>query len=218
MYPSLPGKILSKKKIYIEENIFLTKHTREKQSTCKISYAYVVALKKCNNLNTEKNVEKALSLTDKEIMDIQQAIKDQKVYLGDNIAAATYTGKGKTSKHSEYHLLTPSGKNKPSPVEALLKKQKGAKCVLFYTLNSPCLGKCLNVEKSSSIVDKLNVFSKINDRALVFTDVYRNDLNMENLADAFKTVNGKISLYRCLGKGCIRCVDSGSVMNNNCLN
>ncbi|XP_059369891.1 uncharacterized protein LOC132107736 [Carassius carassius] len=135
------------------------------------------------------------------------------VYRGTELIAA---GRHRDA-HSEYLLMNPQNN---SPLRDLMNKKKDG-CVVFYTLISPCIDRCLNNNVNNNIIpglDELKAYQGI--KAFVYTYIYNNDQNKENLHEELKKISDCVPLYRCNQKGCIPCGKPGSdvQVDNQCLN
>lgn len=109
---------------------------------------------------------------------------------------------------------------KGSPLTYLLNKKKDG-CVVFYTLNSPCIDRCLNKKHKDNIIpglDELKEYQGI--KAFVYSNINTKDKGKENLREALKKIADRVPLYRCNQQGCILCgePDSNVQVNNQCLN
>ncbi|XP_050957616.1 uncharacterized protein LOC127158578 [Labeo rohita] len=125
------------------------------------------------------------------------------VYQGTELIAAGHH----TDAHSEYLLMNPS---KSSPLTNLLNKKKDG-CVVFYTLISPCIDRCLNNNDHDNILpglDELNKYKGI--KAFAYTHIYKKDQKNKNLHDKLKKIADLVPLYRCNEGGCILCGGPGS--------
>lgn len=171
---------------------------------------------------------------------VKQNLQNNKLYQGQQLVAAIPNGKRSSSKiHSERALLMCNGYNQAvTPVQNLLNKDK-AGCVVFYTYNSPCLDYCLNQVKDEDarkkveadrqrgktvapavekcILKSLSMLSgHAGPKAFVFSQVYRNDINKPELADALKKVAEQVPLYKCTTNSCVKCL-SGNQIVSQCL-
>ena len=81
---------------------------------------------------------------------VKKALKDNNLYKGSQLVAATPKGSGQTNAvHSEHALLMcEDSSDAVTPMKDLLNKNKGG-CVVFYTYNSLCLDYCLNQAKDN---------------------------------------------------------------------
>lgn len=141
------------------------------------------------------------------------------VYRNRQLIAAGF----RNDAHSEYLLMYPEfGSTMPnSPLTDLLNHNSNG-CVIFYTLNSPCIARCLNdnIRPRRDIIPglgQLNAYQGI--KAFVFTHVYRPDLNNNNLRNELQKIADRVPLYRC-NNGCILCGRPGSNIPviDECLN
>lgn len=121
--------------------------------------------------------------------------------------------------HSEYLLLVKSHPPGPSPNDPLMRNllhtdQNG--CVIFYTVNSPCVKSCSTPYTSNSIISALDMFRSHEGRkAFVFKKVWKYDENSVQWMNNIKEINSRVPLYRCDDNGCTPCVDNG-VVNDRC--
>ncbi|XP_073674410.1 uncharacterized protein [Garra rufa] len=122
------------------------------------------------------------------------------VYRGTELIAA---GRHKEA-HSEYLLMNPP---KTSALSNLLNKKKDG-CVVFYTLLSPCVDKCLNSDVVIEGLKELKAYQGI--KAFAYTHIYENDQNNKDLHTKLKKISDRVPLYRCNQQGCIFCAGPGS--------
>ncbi|XP_077345313.1 uncharacterized protein LOC143989156 [Lithobates pipiens] len=139
---------------YIKETFNLADMDNTRQ------YAYVAVFSKqeCDSLSNNNNLQ---ILKNEDPAGITDALNNtQKIYQGRQMVLATY---GERGFHSEYRLLFPlSNKSNVSPVEQLVNTNPNANCVIFYSLNTPCVGICTNTTNGRNIIQKLPVFNKYN--------------------------------------------------------
>ncbi|XP_016364501.1 uncharacterized protein LOC107705624 [Sinocyclocheilus rhinocerous] len=126
------------------------------------------------------------------------------VYKGTELIAA---GRHKDA-HSEYLLMNPPNK---SPLTHLMNKKKDG-CVIFYTLNSPCIDKCLNSDIIIKGLNELKAYQGI--KAFVYTYIFKNDQNHKNLQKELKKIAQRVPLYRCNKEGCNSC---GETVIDECI-
>lgn len=124
------------------------------------------------------------------------------VYTGTELIAAGVQAKPYPA-HSEYLLLNPVNN---SPLTHLLNKRKNA-CVVFYTLNSPCINTCLS-GKYNIIpgIDELKNYQGL--KAFVFQNIWKHDQGeerKEQLRKKLKTIADRVTLFRCRNNTCILC-------------
>ncbi|XP_053565444.1 uncharacterized protein LOC128655881 [Bombina bombina] len=174
-------------------------------------YAYVVkfSANQCNSL-TNENIAKVLNV---ENPNWDEIFNNDQIYQGTNLVMAKFRKQSNNKKdveHSEYRLLYPTGSSTLSPVENMMNTGAKAGCVLFFTLNSPCVGRCALPNGEYSILGKLDVFSKINDRALVYNKFFNSDQKrpVKEVLKAWDAVDKKIPMYRCDNNGCSRCSEN----------
>ncbi|XP_056612772.1 uncharacterized protein LOC130428618 [Triplophysa dalaica] len=139
------------------------------------------------------------------------------VYKGTELIAAGVQQQPHPA-HSEYLLLYPVNN---SPLTYLLNKQKNA-CVVFYTLNSPCVNSCLNGRRYNIIqgIEKLKNYQGI--KYFVFKNIWKHDQgeqNKEKLKENLKKIADRVPLYRCRNNACTLCgqPDSNEGINEVCL-
>lgn len=173
---------------------------------------------------------------------VKKALKDNNLYKGEQLVAATPKGSGQTNAvHSERALLMcEDSSDAVTPMKDLLNKNKGG-CVVFYTYNSPCLKLCLNQAKDDEIrqgrdkkiekkrpnipplvqkciLKSLGVLTNHGGpKAFVFSRVYDEDLGSATLAAALKVVAEKVPLYKCDAGSCFKCLSNGQIIDE-CLN
>lgn len=124
------------------------------------------------------------------------------VYRGTELIAAGVQ-KEPNPAHSEYLLLNPVNN---SPLTYLLNKKKDA-CVVFYTLNSPCVNTCLTGRHNIIPgIDKLKNYQGI--KAFAFKNIWIHDQgeqNKEKLKENLKKIADRVPLYRCRNNACTLC-------------
>ncbi|XP_052437514.1 uncharacterized protein LOC127976961 [Carassius gibelio] len=121
------------------------------------------------------------------------------IYSGTElIAAGVFLG-----KHSEDLLMNPPNE---SYLKKLLAKKGSDGCVVFYTLNSPCIDKCLSDNDDSILkgLNELNAHTGI--KAFAFKHIYEFDQtqNKSILRAELGKVAELVPLYRCFYE-CILC-------------
>ncbi|XP_075451471.1 uncharacterized protein LOC142492590 [Ascaphus truei] len=184
-------------------------------------YAYAAKFTpaQCNDL-TDKNIR--IALKDENAKDFLAKLGKSEIYQGTNLVAATFRKFDNVRvQHSEARLLFPANPKGTSPVESLLRNGPAAGCVLFYTLNSPCIGVCAKPNGKYNIIDQLNVFLPYKNRAFVYRDVYHVDQKNPDVTvveKAWSEINKKMPLYRCFNKNCVKCFDNHNKFNKNCFN
>ncbi|XP_077345303.1 uncharacterized protein LOC143989149 [Lithobates pipiens] len=184
-------------------------------------YAYVAVFseQECDSLSNNNNLQ---ILQNEDPAGIADALNNkQEIYAGTQMVLATY---GERGFHSEYRLLFPlSNKSNVSPVEQLVNTNPNANCVIFYSLNTPCVGICADTTNGRNIIQKLQVFNKFNNnKAFVYSIVYVMDFINQNIGkekiwEGLKEMNNNMDVYRCFPKKCIRCFDyknKGHCINN----
>lgn len=125
------------------------------------------------------------------------------VYRGQEIITAGHSN----NKHSEYLLMHPPNH---SPLTDLMNRRNDG-CVVFYTLNSPCIARCLNNSHTDNIIqglNKLRAYKGI--KAFAYTYIYKNDQKNPNLRQKLEIIADRVPLYRCTKQGCILCKEPGS--------
>ncbi|CAH2245434.1 Hypothetical predicted protein [Pelobates cultripes] len=180
----------------------------------KKQYAYVITFDKteCEQL-TDQNIKDALK-NDK-ANDVRNKVLSHtsEIYEGSRMVMASYKELGNNQReHSEHRLLYPAPDSTVSPVENLLNKAP-TECAIFFTLNSPCQAYCTKPNGPYEIVSKLDQFSKINNRAFVYDQVYNDKICF---AKCMESVDKKMPVYRC-DKTCFECFTNGK-FNLVCLN
>lgn len=191
-------------------------------------HAYVALFTKeeCDSLSSNNN---NLQILKKEkANEITEALNnDDKIYQGSQMVFATYKKEEEKNFqiHSEYRLLFPPLKNSVSPVQNLMNKNPEAVCAIFYTLNSPCLGKCANSTNPRNILEKLSDFQKFqNNKAFVYQQLFYWDVNnkgKDDIWDGLTQVNNKMDVYRCSLNKCFKCFEKkeNKLQNkDDCLN
>ncbi|CAM4617370.1 unnamed protein product [Lepidochelys kempii] len=143
-------------------------------------YSFAVSLSRtyCDN---PSGLEQ--ELREDELTSMQAAI-NQKGGLYDpkegHIVAARVNCLGRAGQHTEWRLLRG---HRQSPVGKLLARTyKSSSCLIFFTLNSPCVGTCLQKKGPYNILkmvsDTFRHISK-NYKAFVFQQIYKRDWESE---------------------------------------
>ncbi|KAH1180622.1 hypothetical protein KIL84_001556 [Mauremys mutica] len=134
---------------------------------------------------------------------------------GNIVAASVNYLNEKAREHTEWRLLH-SDQNQKSPVQKLLDRTyKNNSCLIFFTLNSPCVRTCLPMNKPFNILNMVkNTFHPIdnNFKAFVFQQIYQETMKPEMRLQAWQQLND-VPLYRCDKDGCRDC--SGNNPNTN---
>ncbi|KAG9466448.1 hypothetical protein GDO78_016618 [Eleutherodactylus coqui] len=156
--------------------------------------------------------------------DVLRTVRSGEIYEGTRMVAAApkdivLPNGNVGTEHSEFRLLNPDNN---SPISRLLASAPAAGCVIFYSLNSPCVNTCTAPYGRYNIIDKLNhhrLPNNIQDKAFSFRNVFRydQDRDAEIVWRNWNNLNNVMNLYRCPGNNCMKCVVNG-VRNNNCFN
>lgn len=135
-------------------------------------------------VNKEKCLDpsfKGVTLTDEAI----NAINNNQVYESDNLIAAKPI-KGPHPEHSEFRLM--------QCLQKILGK--GDDCVVYFTVNSPCLKTCLD-SGPYSIIASLQQLEKYNGiKAFAFKDIWRFDKRNKVIAKLKEIALG-LPYYEC---------------------
>lgn len=157
-------------------------------------------LSECNRLSTD-DIKQALRQED--INSLRETVRNFGIYQGHRMVAASYKG----SLHAEYRLL--HGEREVYPVQNLMNQAPAAGCIVFYTLYSPCLSQCVNIEHYLNIIDALSVFDQVNEtqRAFVFRNIYSDDKERteKEIWEGWRALNKKMTLYNCKNGTCRQC-------------
>lgn len=159
---------------------------------------------------------------------MKDAMNENVIYSGNRILMATsknVTKRKKTgevityTEHAEYRLLTPEGNQAHFPFKDFMKKKPKAHGVIFYSLISPCVDKCINKNNDRNILNSLrNNFQQLRDRAFVYRFVFTPDmvkLNDKNkrqeIINAWRGLDQIMPLFRCIGGTCKQCFQNGTI-------
>ncbi|KAM5165031.1 uncharacterized protein ACMZJ9_007441 [Mantella aurantiaca] len=179
-------------------------------------YAYVAVFtqQECDSLSSE-NIDLKI-LQRENAGEIADALNhDENIYEGNQMVLATFRVMpgNQHSIHSEYRLLHSPG-NKNSPVHLLLNKNPKAACVLFYSLNSPCVGVCTNLQNVNNIIGELPVFDIFNNnnKAFVYSKLYTGDIvsnkiTKEDIWAGLAKINNKMEVFHCFDRQCYKCFE-----------
>ncbi|KAM3932453.1 uncharacterized protein RB166_005527 [Leptodactylus fuscus] len=189
---------------YVERNIFMGLPSQ---------YAYFVKFSKeeCNKGLQCQDISKAME-DDKPAV-IRDKVDKKEIYQGNRTVAASFVKGKKFDIHAESRLLNPLPDSTESPISTLLKEDPPAGCVVFFSLNSPCVQTCTDPEGKYNIIDKLNkvILPESKHRAFAYTKVFEKD-KKKTEADVWKNweaLNAKMTLLRCSGNNCIQCFNNG---------
>lgn len=119
------------------------------------------------------------------LTEVKQKLQKNEVYVSSNLIAAK-ADKDKQD-HSEFRL-----KN-------YLKNILNGKdeCVVYFTVNSPCLNKCVSDSWEYSIKDNLKLLQKYEGiKAFAFKIVWRED-KKEEVINRLKTIAPDVPYYQC---------------------
>ncbi|XP_071995805.1 uncharacterized protein [Engystomops pustulosus] len=189
---------------YIEQNIF--KGLQEQ-------YAYFVKFStdECNKGLSAQAISDALK--EDKSAGIPEKVRKKEIYQGNLMVAASYVKEKRYDIHSESRLLNNLPGSTESPISNLLKKAPVAGCVVFFSLNSPCVQTCTDPKGKYNIIDKLN---RVNlpapqSRAFAYSKVFERDKKRpeDEVWRNWEALNNKISLHRCNGNNCIKCFNNG---------
>ncbi|XP_016419901.1 uncharacterized protein LOC107749302 [Sinocyclocheilus rhinocerous] len=135
--------------------------------------------------------------------DVRQSLQESlHIYVGTELIAAGVLG----NKHSEDLLMNPPN---GSYLTQLLKKKGLDGCVVFYTLNSPCIDNCLSNNEDSILPGLAELKAHTGIKAFAFKHIYQWDQNKNNLPAELGKVAERVPLYRCFYE-CILCGKPGS--------
>ncbi|XP_077149223.1 uncharacterized protein LOC143810241 [Ranitomeya variabilis] len=189
---------------YIEKNIF---------KGLEMQYAYFVkfADNECNKGLQTQDIDKALKVDVS--AGIRGKVEKKEIYQGNQMVAASFEKNKKFDIHAESRLLNTLPGSTESPISKLLKKTPAAGCVVFFSLNSPCVQTCTDPKGKYNIIDKLNKvnFPGSNSRAFAYTKVFEKDKKKpeEEVWKNWEALDAKIHLHRCSGNNCIKCFNNG---------
>ncbi|XP_040282978.1 uncharacterized protein LOC120997106 isoform X2 [Bufo bufo] len=177
-------------------------------------YAYFVKFTadECNRGLTNQVLREALQRENSN--NLVQTVNNYGIYEGNRMVAASYLKQGSYTEHSEYRLLTPENS---SPISRLLQREPVAGCAIFYSLNSPCITKCIRPNGKYNIINLLQSVTNVpQDKVFAFRQVFWYDADKPQTWASWRTLNNYMPLYRCNGNNCIRCFTNG-VQQNNCM-
>ncbi|KAG6922987.1 hypothetical protein G0U57_000303 [Chelydra serpentina] len=137
-----------------------------------------------------------------------------------HIVAAAVNYLNETAReHSEWRLLH-SDQNRMSPVQMLLNQtHKNMSCLIFFTLNSPCVKTCLEKKNTYNILQLVNdTFHPIDNdyKAFVFQKIYEKDQGLDSkiLLEAWHRLPN-VPLFRCDNNNCRNCSENDPKTNTN---
>ncbi|XP_044147277.1 uncharacterized protein LOC122935579 [Bufo gargarizans] len=185
---------------YIEQNIF---------QGLQDQYAYFVKFtdEECNKDLQTKDFD--VILKDDKSTGIREKVVNKEIYNGIRMVAASYIKMKKYDIHSESRLLNPDPEY--SPISKLLEGTSANDCVVFFSLNSPCVQTCTDPKGKYNIIDKLNKHNLPTSRAFAYTKVFEKDKNKpeDEVWKNWGVLDGKMTLLRCSGNNCIKCFNNG---------
>lgn len=184
------------------------------------SLAVVLPRQECNHQGTHNFGDSTAQ--------IRQGLSSiNRIYTGNRVIAARpmfYVNL--PTDHAEYRLLT--NEEGPSLMSQLINRwQLQLSCTVFFTLNSPCGGKCADPGHLYNILQFLGVFNNLDHNfvAFVFQDIFDYELThitrqeMLLLLQNIHVNGGNIPVFRCpLGQNvCIDCMADPNPQTNQCL-
>lgn len=209
-----------------------------KISTPQVAFIVKLTDKECSNRTNINNTDlitdipedfsNAIKKETKQSLDeMEDAMNKNVIYSGNQILIAQRKEVTETkrngevitySEHAEYRLLTPEGKQTP-PAQNFMNKEPKAHGVIFYSLISPCVDKCIKENNRYSILNSLqNNFQRFTDRAFVYKYVYTselerlNDINKrQEIIKAWRGLDQIMPLFRCTCGTCERCFQNGEI-------
>ncbi|XP_051966374.1 uncharacterized protein LOC127631970 [Xyrauchen texanus] len=121
----------------------------------------------------------------KKLQEIGVDILNGEISVSDDIIAAKYKQFDKYTDHSEFRL-----KNYLNKVLA-----KEDQCVIYFSLNSPCLNKCLNGKYNiENSLKALQSYTGI--KAFLFKYVYEGD-DKQTMVERMKAIAPNLPLFQC---------------------
>nr|XP_033803175.1 uncharacterized protein LOC117361652 [Geotrypetes seraphini] len=212
------GICITDKRIHTAVQYVLNKYLNPHQIKGQHAYILKFTQEECNTLND--NVLEGV-LEHDTATKVAKALQNGDVYEGTRMVIAKPKDNKNYMEHAEYRLLNPIKANQKSAVQKLLDKQPVNGCVIFYSLISPCVNKCLNTENRREIMRYMNVFDDIgnNYKVFVYKLIYNvvKQLQKEQVWNSWKKLNQKMPLYRCDLRDCFQCFPRGdyTVFDNN---
>ncbi|XP_066450506.1 uncharacterized protein [Eleutherodactylus coqui] len=191
---------------YIEQTIF---------KGLQDQYAYFVKFtaKECNKDKGLQTSDIKAALRKDKSAGIRDKVVNKEIYQGDRMVAASYTKNETCNVHSEYRLLTSLSDSTGSPISRLLNITPTAGCVVFFSLNSPCVQTCTRPGGKYNIIDLLNTVNLPgpDSRAFAYTKVFFWDKQKPEYEvwRNWGTLNAKMTLLRCSENNCIKCFNNG---------
>ncbi|XP_072000055.1 uncharacterized protein [Engystomops pustulosus] len=193
---------------YIEKNIF-------RGSLGQYAYFVKFTPDECNIGLHETTLQTALGgISGADVRTILGNTKP--IYQGDRMVAAapidrTLPNRKKYKDHAEYRLLEPENN---SAIRGLLNNNVQTGCVIFFSVLSPCVGKCTNPYSPYSIITRLgnvNLPNIHNARAFAFRIPYKTERSHpteEQIWNSWANMNNVMPLYRCRNQRCTNCFDN----------
>ncbi|XP_038607959.1 uncharacterized protein LOC119932905 [Tachyglossus aculeatus] len=201
-------------------NVLLQIVNRLRQFGIQQQYAAAISLPRATcTPDGVKDLNKIL--TNEELTQMNNVIKTfGNIYEGKNVVAArARTNIEDKTDHAEWRLLAPPGKGQESVVQRLLTKTyKEESCLVFFTLNSPCVTKCVKRGTYDISPYVLGLFQYVSLRgAFVFQDIFGPDqkLKPSDLVMGWKNLF-PAPVYRCQMTRCTSC-NSKQTQSNPCI-
>ncbi|XP_040204133.1 uncharacterized protein LOC120936088 [Rana temporaria] len=202
----IPGGMLLTNEELARVTEYIKKEMTDGHLNFQHAYAVKFTLGECRRLSPEV-IKQALSQED--IESLRDTVYKFGVYNGPRMVAASYSDSqvSQPTLHAEYRLL--HGEGNVSPIQNLMNKAPEAGCVVFFSLYSPCLSRCVNIENDFNIIKELSVFDNVNEaqRAFVFRNIYSDDKKRPDneIVDGWRSLNERMTLFNCKNGNCDRC-------------
>ncbi|XP_050961209.1 uncharacterized protein LOC127162470 [Labeo rohita] len=169
----------------LEQNILMAiVKNLEKQLRGQYALAFSVEMEKC--LKDSKYTGQDL-ITE----EVKKELEKNNVYQGDHLLAAKpkkiSTNNGLYTEHAEFRLQ--------NFLKNILKKED--RCVIYFTVNSPCMEKCLKEDGRFNIKTSLQLLEQEKLKAFVFKKYWKDDKDPKAVIARLKEIAPNLPYYQC---------------------
>jgi len=134
---------------------------------------------------------KGSKYTGPDLKGVKDSFKKNEVYVHENLIAAKPKTEPKYTEHSEFRLQ--------NYLKNLLEKEK---CVIYFTVNSPCMKKCLEKGGRFNIENSIQLLQKEKNAAFVFKKIWDED-EKTKVIERLKEIAPNLPYYHCNTK-CVK--------------
>ncbi|XP_051241484.1 uncharacterized protein LOC127355052 [Dicentrarchus labrax] len=142
---------------------------------------------------------------------VKNTMNNNQVYAGSRVVAAKVLKQpNRGTDHAESRVV--------DNLNYLFSNDGWNDLLLFYVYSSPCVEKCSSDTHRESILRRINVINRWNNRAVVFSTIFKPRVGPGNTDDERRAallrlgaVVGLGNIFRCDGNQCTSCSVSGQV-------